>query len=359
MTVGRAALLAGALLLAAQEPAAGQTAYSAGVGENADAATGATSGHTAFLTLTRSGALAGVSLGAGLPLDADRGSRWISGGGWLDAPDVLATLGILGSAQVFGYADPVLESSGGAATLELQAYRAFGAGPAIARVRAGGRGGGLSESGGGVRRLLAGAGADATLLAGPLVVRAGADLWAGAEAAYPQATVQALGSAGPVVVHGRIARWLHPDLSETGWSVTARVELTDRLAIVAAAARPETDVLFFSPAQRSWSIGLRYGGAALGGPDLPVPVFAAPGETVRLQVEAPDDGEVRIAGTFNDWQPEPMRREDGRWVTELRLPPGIYEYAFVTEDGSWFVPEDAPGRKADGFGGFVATIVVR
>ena len=359
MTLRRAGLLAGTLLLAAQAPAAGQMAYSAGLGENADAATGTTSGHTAFLMLTRSFVLAGVSVGAGLPLEADRGSRWISAAGWLDAPEVLHGLGLLGSAQAFGYADPVLETSGGAATLEVQAYRTFGTGPALVRVRGGGRAGGLSESAGSVGRALAAAGADATVLTGPVVLRAGADLWAGPEALYPQAFLQAVASTGPVALHARIARWFHDDLTETGWSIAARVGVTDHLAIVAAAARPETDVLFFSPAQRSWSIGLRYGGGSMEDRTLPVPVFAEPGETVRLEVEAPGGGELRIAGTFNGWQPEPMRRESGQWVAELRLPPGIYEYAFVAADGTWFVPEDTPGRKADGFGGFVATIVVR
>ena len=46
---------------------------------------------------------------------------------------------------------------------------------------------------------------------------------------------------------------------------------------------------------------------------------------------------VGIAGTFNDWQPEaaPMLPwGHGRWMNELSLPPGTYEYCLVV-DGQW------------------------
>jgi hypothetical protein len=38
--------------------------------------------------------------------------------------------------------------------------------------------------------------------------------------------------------------------------------------------------------------------------------------------------------------------------------PGVYHYAFVAEDGTWFVPESVPGRQDDGMGGHVAVLVV-
>ena len=37
---------------------------------------------------------------------------------------------------------------------------------------------------------------------------------------------------------------------------------------------------------------------------------------------------------------------------------GRYHYAFVAEDGTWFVPESVPGRQDDGMGGHVAVLVV-
>jgi 1,4-alpha-glucan branching enzyme len=46
---------------------------------------------------------------------------------------------------------------------------------------------------------------------------------------------------------------------------------------------------------------------------------------------------VCIAGTFNDWHPsvsEMINMESGKWVKELELAPGTYEYRFVV-DGRW------------------------
>jgi hypothetical protein len=53
-----------------------------------------------------------------------------------------------------------------------------------------------------------------------------------------------------------------------------------------------------------------------------------------------------------------MRQEDGVWVLDLPLAPGVYRFAFVTPAGEWFVPEQYPGRMDDGMGGYVALIVV-
>ena len=47
--------------------------------------------------------------------------------------------------------------------------------------------------------------------------------------------------------------------------------------------------------------------------------------------------EVNIAGSFNDWRPGStwmVSLGNGRWVKELLLPPGRYEYCFVV-DGHW------------------------
>jgi len=46
------------------------------------------------------------------------------------------------------------------------------------------------------------------------------------------------------------------------------------------------------------------------------------------------------------------------WIHRVALEPGVYNYAFVDEAGTWFVPEDTPGRRSDGMGGWVAVLVV-
>lgn len=360
MNHGRAALLAGLGLLSVAPAVGAQTAVSIGFGENADAATGVSSGPNLSVGLSHLLLFGGLNLGVGLPLEADDGNRWGSALAWLDLPDAALGVGLLGSVQGFAYRDPILTVSGGAAAAEAQLYRVFRAGPVRLRVRGGGRAGVLSDETATVRRTLGGAGADLTLGTGPLLLRGSTDVWAAAEAVYPEVSAVALLSGPRITIHGRVSRWLHDDVPGTGWGIGAELGLSDRLAVVAGASRPATDILFFSPPQRSWSIGLRYGAAAPPARGLPVPVFAAPGQMIRLQVEAePGAGPVSLAGTFNGWEPQPMRHHDGRWVAELRLGPGVYEYAFVTADGSWFVPEGTPGRKPDGFGGFVATIVVQ
>jgi 1,4-alpha-glucan branching enzyme len=57
--------------------------------------------------------------------------------------------------------------------------------------------------------------------------------------------------------------------------------------------------------------------------------------TFRLCV--PDAREVKLAGDFNNWQPEAMARsrgERGSWEVLLDLKPGTYQYKFVV-DGDW------------------------
>ena len=60
-------------------------------------------------------------------------------------------------------------------------------------------------------------------------------------------------------------------------------------------------------------------------------------QAVHFEFTHPTARTVCIAGTFNDWQPEaaPMLPwGHGRWMSELSLPPGTYEYCFVV-DGQW------------------------
>lgn len=61
------------------------------------------------------------------------------------------------------------------------------------------------------------------------------------------------------------------------------------------------------------------------------------GQQVRLEFFHPQAREVNIAGSFNDWRPGStwmVSLGNGRWVKELLLPPGRYEYCFVV-DGHW------------------------
>jgi 1,4-alpha-glucan branching enzyme len=58
---------------------------------------------------------------------------------------------------------------------------------------------------------------------------------------------------------------------------------------------------------------------------------------ICLELYAPEAQVVFVAGSFNGWQQSsmPLQRQDGdRWVVELMLEPGKYEYRFVV-DGEW------------------------
>jgi hypothetical protein len=64
---------------------------------------------------------------------------------------------------------------------------------------------------------------------------------------------------------------------------------------------------------------------------------APQGEPMRLEFIHQGARTVCVAGAFNGWNPEatPMIPwGDGRWLKELVLPPGAYEYCLVV-DGNW------------------------
>ena len=76
-------------------------------------------------------------------------------------------------------------------------------------------------------------------------------------------------------------------------------------------------------------------------------------QSVRLEFTHPTAKSVSVAGTFNDWRPgatEMVSVGDGRWLKELVLASGVYEYRLVV-DGEW-IP-DPLGRETtpNPFGG--------
>jgi len=83
---------------------------------------------------------------------------------------------------------------------------------------------------------------------------------------------------------------------------------------------------------------------------------------VTFSVVAPNAASVSIVGDFNRWNPAalPMRRSpDGRtWQVEVRLPLGLYAYAFMI-DGRLAPDPAAPHAAADDFGTPNSMLVVR
>lgn len=83
-------------------------------------------------------------------------------------------------------------------------------------------------------------------------------------------------------------------------------------------------------------------------------------QQVRLELNRPQAREVFIAGSFNDWQlaTTPLTSAgDGRWVAELSLSPGRYEYRFIA-DGEWVDDPNAKEFVPNPHGGANALLVV-
>ena len=82
-------------------------------------------------------------------------------------------------------------------------------------------------------------------------------------------------------------------------------------------------------------------------------------KTIRIEFHDEHAQAVSIAGTFNDWRPAatPMvNLGTGRWIKDLALPPGRYEYRLVV-DGQWICDPAAADTVPNPFGGHNAVLV--
>ncbi len=90
------------------------------------------------------------------------------------------------------------------------------------------------------------------------------------------------------------------------------------------------------------------------GPTVAAAADQAEMRVVRLVYESRDPAvrTVRVAGTFNDWDPEAvtMERRGDLWTAVLVLPRGTYEYMFVEDDARWVTDPLALQTRDDGFG---------
>lgn len=70
----------------------------------------------------------------------------------------------------------------------------------------------------------------------------------------------------------------------------------------------------------------------------------------KLGLAPGDRGGVELAGDFNGWQPQRMRKNNkGQCVAVVSLEPGTYEYKFLA-GGQWHVDPDHSDWAANQFG---------
>lgn len=347
----------------------GQSLVWAGYGRDSDDASRLSTGESLTVGYGLFRPHLGLTAMVGLPVDAAASSRWVTAGGWFER-NLPGPLEVVGSGTLFGFDDPVLEATGTGSAFALDVAAAFRTGPVGLRIGGGGRHGIHASGGERSTRLLGRAGGGGTLEAGP--VRAGADLdhWRAEEDGYTRLAARIGVSTARLGAWAGAARWLDEGLPGTGWDVGVRVPVTDRVAVTARGGVQTADILFWIPRQRTWSLAvqLRTGAAATGGVASALDVLPAAvlhDSRTAVVLSLPDlagtglTGQPGVAGSFSDWRVLPMEPAGTGWRIELSLEPGVHEYAFVTTDGVWFVPEGTPGRKPDGFGGHVAVLIVQ
>ena len=83
--------------------------------------------------------------------------------------------------------------------------------------------------------------------------------------------------------------------------------------------------------------------------------------TVRVQfvLVAPKAKSVAVVGDFNDWNPSatPLASASGMWSSEVVVPAGRHDYAFVVDGARWIADPSAPRAPADELGGGYSVLV--
>ncbi len=81
---------------------------------------------------------------------------------------------------------------------------------------------------------------------------------------------------------------------------------------------------------------------------------AKKGKTSEVEFKAysPASGSVAVAGDFNGWKPQALKKgKNGNWSAKLKLPSGVHQYKLVFDGQYWQVDNGNPERISDGHGG--------
>jgi Glycogen recognition site of AMP-activated protein kinase len=174
---------------------------------------------------------------------------------------------------------------------------------------------------------------------------------------YAGGTLQLL--RGPLRLQSSLGQWVSGGHDGVAWSIGGAAALSPQMELQIGGRGNAFDPLYLTATATSFwgGLSLRIGG---GRPvQAPVQARNRNGQAViRIPVRSAK-GAPSIAGDFTGWKPMPMEHDGSSWSFTAPLSPGVYHYAFVAEDGTWFVPASVPGRQSDGMGGQVAVLVVQ
>jgi 1,4-alpha-glucan branching enzyme len=81
--------------------------------------------------------------------------------------------------------------------------------------------------------------------------------------------------------------------------------------------------------------------------------------TYTFKVDLPDAAEVRICGSFNNWDRNNLKlfKREGLWTATLNLKPDRYEYKYIV-DGAWFL-DPAAEKVTNTLGGENSVVVIK
>lgn len=152
-----------------------------------------------------------------------------------------------------------------------------------------------------------------------------------------------------------------PVESEVGGGVRVSWSLAPGLELQGYAGRRVRDPLFGTAGSltASMAVSVRAGRWS---PPAPPPVARVGeardgGRMVSFAIRAPGADQVALTGDFTGWEPVAMESDGDWWHLSRVVAPGLQHFGFLV-DGSWAIPESAPGVVEDGWGRRNASIVV-
>lgn len=269
------------------------------------------------------------------------------------------TLGVETGAHGFTFRDPVIQYTGTGGTLEAIPFAGVSAGSGRIELRGGWRGHSLSYSGTRQSRGVFETGARVAFDA-DASVRLQADArWVHAsEGTFPFLGGSLSYGGAPLQVWAQAGKWVSDLLDEVSWGGGVGIGLGTMSTVWANIRQDAPDPLYWNAPRRSWSVGVTRRLGRPPAPLMPAPRIDGGNVLIRIRQQDAPDGTVSIAGDFNNWRPAAMQREGNEWVIRLPIAAGVYNYAFRSSTGTWFVPASAAGRRDDGMGGHVAVLVV-